>query len=490
MSEQLLAIPFPQMGVSVDSGTVLSWLKQPGDAVAADEVVCEISTDKVDTEVYAPAAGVIAEILVAAGETVAVGTPLAMLAAGAGEVGASEPERNQPVGADPTNGAVASPNGAPPLPIAPPIVTPSLDIAVTPAVSAPSLDITTAPAELDYEVEAEAAVSVPGADGVLCSPVARRLAEEHNVPLSSIAGSGRRGRIRKADVLAALVAAPSDPPPASAPATPPDLPRPSEPVRPPEPPAPVATAVSPDGVPRGYEDVPFTIVPTSPVRRAIAEHMRRSRDTAAHMTTEVEVDMYRVTEIRAALNRERLAAGQPKLSFLPFIARAACAVLRDYPDLNATFEDTRLIRWKQVNLGIAVDTDRGLLAPVIRGCERLTVSAIAEQIAALAERARSRSLTPDNMRAGTFTLSNPGSVGAVSAHAIINQPQVAILGTPAIVKRPTVIAAADGTDVIAVRPIMLLALTFDHRAVDGAEATRCAVAIKQLLEHWDSTVLA
>jgi pyruvate dehydrogenase E2 component (dihydrolipoamide acetyltransferase) len=485
MSDQLLAIPFPQMGVSVDTGTVLSWLKQPGDAVAADEVVCEISTDKVDTEVYAPAAGVIAEILVAAGETVAVGTPLAMLASAAGEagtpdagvVGAPTPTPEQPAAAGPTDGVIASTNGAPP----PPVAT---------AVAAPSLDITTAPAELDYEVEAEAAVSAPGADGVLCSPVARRLAEEHNVPLSSVAGSGRRGRIRKADVLAALVAAPSDPSTRSAPSTRSDPPPRSEAVTPSEPSAPVAASLSADAVPRGYEDVSFTVVPTSPVRRAIAEHMRRSRDTAAHMTTEVEVDMHRVTEVRAALNRERLAAGQPKLSFLPFIARAACAVLRDYPDLNATFEDTRLIRWEQVNLGIAVDTDRGLLAPVIRGCERLTVSAIAEQIAGLAQRARSRTLTPDDMRAGTFTLSNPGSVGAVSAHAIINQPQVAILGTPAIVKRPTVIAAADGTDVIAVRPIMLLALTFDHRAVDGAEATRCAVAIKQLLERWDSTVLA
>jgi pyruvate dehydrogenase E2 component (dihydrolipoamide acetyltransferase) len=492
MSQQLLAIPFPQMGVSVDAGTVLSWLKQPGDAVAADEVVCEISTDKVDTEVYAPAAGVIAEILVAAGETVAVGTPLAMLASDAGEAGAPDagvvgppdaavvgppaPTPEQPAAAGPTNGVIASTNGAPP------------PVAI--AVAAPSLDITTAPAELDYEVEAEAAVSAPGADGVLCSPVARRIAEEHNVPLSSVTGSGRRGRIRKADVLAALVAAPSDPSTPSAPSTPSDPPPRSEPVTPPEPSVSVAASLPADAVPRGYEDVPFTVVPTSPVRRAIAEHMRRSRDTAAHMTTEVEVDMHRVTEVRAALNRERLAADMPKLSFLPFIARAACAVLRDYPDLNATFEDTRLIRWEQVNLGIAVDTDRGLLAPVIRGCERLTVSAIAEQIAGLAQRARSRTLTPDDMRAGTFTLSNPGSVGAVSAHAIINQPQVAILGTPAIVKRPTVIPAADGTDVIAVRPIMLLALTFDHRAVDGAEATRCVVAIKQLLEGWDSTVLA
>jgi pyruvate dehydrogenase E2 component (dihydrolipoamide acetyltransferase) len=476
-----VAIPFPQMGVSVDSGTVLEWLKTPGDAVTVDEPVCAISTDKVDTEVYAPIDGILAEILVAAGDSANVGAPLAMLTPVSAATADSRPQA--PTSATQTAG------GNPPSSSGPPAVAGSASVDSAPLMAPiTTVNIGTAPAQLDYEAEAEAAVSVGDRNGVLCSPVARRIAMENSLDLSVIAGSGRGGRITKVDVLAALetrqaVALPTDTPQGLASDAPP-----SASVTPLA--AMTDSADGPSATPRGYEDVPFTVVPTSTVRRAIAEHMRHSRDTAAHMTTEVEVDMHRITEVRGTLNRERTAAGQAKLSFLPFIARAACAVLQGYPDLNATFDGSRLIRWREVNLGIAVDTDRGLLAPVIRGCERLTVAAIADQIATLAARARDRTLTPDDMRAGTFTLSNPGSVGAVSAHAIINQPQVAILGTPAIIKRPVIVAGPDGTDLIAIRPIMLMALTFDHRAVDGAYATRCAVAIKKLLEAWDSTALS
>ncbi|MCW2958283.1 MAG: hypothetical protein JWP18_1086, partial [Solirubrobacterales bacterium] len=235
---------------------------------------------------------------------------------------------------------------------------------------------------------------------------------------------------------------------------------------------------------RGYDDVPHVVVATTRQRRATAEHMRRSRQTAAHMTTEAEVDMSAVGRAREALNQAAAQAGDARLSYLALIARVACATLQDFPDLNATFQDERHIRWGQVNLGIAVDTPDGLIVPVIRGCEGLTAPAIAAAIADVAERARSRRLIPDDLRAGTFTLSNPGSAGGYSAMAIINQPQVAILGTPVIVRRPAVVVDEHGGESIGIRPMMTLTLTFDHRAVDGAEATRCVVAMKHRLEAW------
>lgn len=231
--------------------------------------------------------------------------------------------------------------------------------------------------------------------------------------------------------------------------------------------------------------MPHDAVATSRIRRVTAEHMTRSRHTAAHMTTEVDVDLGMLTAVREGLNIQRQRAGQDKLSFLPFIARAACAALGEHRDLNATFEAERLLRWGEVNLGIAVDTPRGLMVPVVRGAERLTVESLGAKIVEAAERVREGHVEADDFRAGTFTISNPGSVGAVSAPAIINQPQVAILGMPTIVRRPWVVRLADGQESIAIRPIIRLALTFDHRAVDGAGATRCLVDIKRRLEVWD-----
>jgi 2-oxoglutarate dehydrogenase E2 component (dihydrolipoamide succinyltransferase) len=312
----------------------------------------------------------------------------------------------------------------------------------------------------DPALAAAAAISSPRA-GKLASPVARRMAAKHGVDLEAVEGSGRGGRIRKADVRQAI-----DSGGAQAPA------RASGP------------ALGAAGLPAGYEDVPHEVVSTTRVRRLIAEHMVRSRQTAAHMTTEVDVDLSAVIRARTELNEARLTAGASKLSFLPFIACAACVSLGEHPDLNATFLGERTIHWQAVNLGIAVDTPEGLLVPVIRGCERLTAPTIGDAIADLAERARSRRLVPDDLAGGTFTLSNPGSVGAVSAPAIINQPQVAILGVPAIQRRPWVIADEYGEEAVAIRSILRLAVTFDHRAVDGAGATRFAVAVKDRLEDW------
>jgi pyruvate dehydrogenase E2 component (dihydrolipoyllysine-residue acetyltransferase) len=421
----LIAIPMPHLGVSVTEGTVVAWHKQPGDEVKAGEPVCDIATDKVDTEVVAPADGVLARVIAQVGDTVEVGAPLAELSLEAGAA-AAEPRASEPA-------ATAEPAATEPH-------------RFEPAVAEPR--------RFDPVGAAEVAVARAGGHGGgISSPVARRIAETHGIDIAAVSGSGLRGRVRKADVLAAVEAG-----------------------------VPATRPTTQGGLPIGYDDVPHELVVPSRQRRLIAEHMVRSRQTAAHMTTEAEVDMSAVARARDDLN-DRAAT---KVSYLAMIARATCAVLREFPSLNSTFEMERHIVWGEVNMGIAVDTDAGLLVPVVRRCDQLTAPQIANAIADLAERARTRKLTPDHMRAGTFTISNPGSLGGVSAMAIINQPQVAILGTPAIVRRPVVVTDEHGGETIGIRPIMTLALTYDHRAVDGGEATRCVVRLKQLLESWDT----
>jgi pyruvate dehydrogenase E2 component (dihydrolipoamide acetyltransferase) len=441
VSAATVAIPMPHLGVSVTEGTVIAWHKAVGDAVEADELVCEIATDKVDTEVYAPASGVLARIVAGEGETAAVGDPLAELAVSgepASAPAAPEAGANEPAAAEPQRPAVAAPVPR----------------------SRTRGPASAEPRKFDPVAAAEALLPAGGRrnGAPACSPVARRVASEHGIDLGAVRGSGIRGRIRKADVLAVVEARAAAPAPAA-----------GDPLR-------------------GYDDVPRELVPLTRQRSLMAEHMIRSRQTAAHMTTETEVDMSAVERARAQTNEARVAAGERKLTALAFVARATCSALAEFPDLNASFDGQQLIRWREVNLGIAVDTEQGLIVPVIRGCERLDTPAIGDAIAELAALARSRKLTPDHVRAGTFTISNPGSVGAVSAMAIINQPQVAILGTPAIVRRPVVVTDAHGQEAIGIRPVMELALTFDHRVIDGAYATRCVVRIKELLESLEPTV--
>jgi pyruvate dehydrogenase E2 component (dihydrolipoamide acetyltransferase) len=422
-----VVVPMPHMGVSVEEGTVIEWHKRLGDAVAEGELICEISTDKVDTEIESPAAGTLTKIVAEAGETVAVGATLCELN---GDGGAAAVDTDAPdTGSSRRAAAGRDEFGS-----------------------------------FDPNSAAEAVTSLPR-DEPLASPVARRVAAERGVELAAVSGSGRNGRIRKADVLAAAVAGPSSSGAAAARRT-------------------AGDEHAPKGVPVGYEGVPHEVVPTTRVRQAIAEHMIRSRRTAAHMTTEVDVDLTAAVRARAALNATRAEAGAAKLSFLPFIAQATCAALAEHPDINATFQGEQTIRWGQVNLGVAVDTEAGLLVPVVRNCGALTAPAIGEAIVDLATRARDKKLVPDDLVGGTFTISNPGSVGAVSAPAIINQPQVAILGVPTIQRRPWVVNDADGEEMIAIRSILRLAVTFDHRAVDGADATRFAVVVKDRLETW------
>jgi 2-oxoglutarate dehydrogenase E2 component (dihydrolipoamide succinyltransferase) len=448
----------PRLGVSVTEGTLSTWLKAVGDTVEAGEPICEVATDKVDTEVESTVAGILTEQRYAEGDTVPVSEPLAVVTPG-GVLSAAPPTPTAPATA-----ASAPAQSPPPHRVSEPrTTTPG-----APAVLAPGpFDHAAAVARL------HAGIARSGRQAI--SPAARHLAAELGVDLAGITGTGGGGHVTRDDVQRRATDWPESPTPPATPET-----------------VVAATTTqtsttpssSPGKLPPGYEDVPYDEVPTSRIRRLTAEHMSRSRRTAAHMTTEVDVDLGRLTEARSTLNARRLENGHAKLSFLPFVARAACAALLEHRDLNATFEVERLLRWSEVNLGIAVDTPRGLMVPVVRSAERLTVESLASSIVDVAERVRSGRMEPDDFRAGTFTISNPGSVGAVSAPAIINQPQVAILGMPTIVRRPWVVRLSDGQETIAIRPIVRLALTFDHRAVDGADATRCLVDIGRRLESW------
>ena len=508
-----VVVPMPHMGVSVEEGTVIEWLVAEGDEVGAEQAICAIATDKVDTEVVAPAAGVLAKVLVDEGANVAVGAPLAELAIGdaataaaieaAGPVGEGSPDAAQrgevAAGASEESGASGSVSGDP----SPTGLSDSTARSTLTADSAGKLNsvgLTERAAagrdafgRFDPKAAAAAVLSLleRGAGGggaaasgaaAPASPVARRIAARHGIDLAMVQGSGRNGRIRKTDVEAAIASGTGGPSggPAGAPAT---GARTASPAKP-SPAARPAPSLDPSAAPPGYDGVPHQVVATSRVRRLIAEHMTRSRQTAAHMTTEVDVDLSAVVHARTELNAAHREAGEPKLSYLPFIARAACVAIAEHPEINATFLGERAIHWQAVNLGVAVDTPEGLLVPVIRDCDRLNAPAIGAAIAGLAERARTRKLAPDDLASGTFTLSNPGSVGAVSAPAIINQPQVAILGVPTIQRRPWVVADDQGNEAIAIRPILRLAVTFDHRALDGADATRFAVTVKDNLESW------
>jgi pyruvate/2-oxoglutarate dehydrogenase complex dihydrolipoamide acyltransferase (E2) component len=400
----------PQMGVSIAEATVVEWRKRPGDQVEADEPLLEISTDKAESEVPAPASGRLARVMVGAGETVDVGTVLATIetASAARESSAVEEEPRKPAAAQQPESAGQQPaatggnGGAPPV-----------------------------------------------------TPVVRRMAEEHDLDLSQVEGSGRRGRVTKKDVLAYMRRqeegeAPTDR--QSALHT--ESPYRDE--------AEAAPAPEP-AQPRGRE--------LSVMRKRIAEHMVRSLRTAAHCTTIVEADMSRIETARG------------RRSYLPYVARAAIDALREHPKLNATLEDELLTVHEPVHLGIAVSLgEEGLIVPVIRNAHELSHEGLATRIEDVAERARRKQLSPNELSGGTFTITNPGAFGALLATPIINQPQIAILDLEAVVKRPVVVTDADGRDSIAVRPMAYLCMSWDHRALDGALAARFLSTLKRLIE--------
>jgi 2-oxoglutarate dehydrogenase complex dihydrolipoamide succinyltransferase (E2) component len=392
----LVEVTMPQMGVSVAEGTIVKWHKRPGDWVESDETVCEISTDKIDTELPSPAAGRLVRILVEENQTVTVGTVLAEID------GAALP--GQPHAAEDNGGPGAT-------------------------------------TEHDRSH--------------VISPVVRRIADEHHIDLAAVKGTGVGGRIRKKDVLA-YVQQPQE--------------RPLHTESPYQPEEPVRT----NGAGRSQ--------PLTPMRRQIAEHMSRSRRTAAHVTTVAEADMSRVAAHRARA-REAFAARGVPLTYLAYVARATVGALQEHPVLNASIAGDDLTYHQDVNLGIAVALDEGLIVPVIPQAQRLSLEGLAAAIADLAERARSKRLTAEDVQGGTFTITNPGQFGTVLATPIINQPQVAILDLEAVVKRPVVVEASEG-DSVAIRPMVNLCLSFDHRALDGANAARFLGAVKVRLEQW------
>jgi pyruvate/2-oxoglutarate dehydrogenase complex dihydrolipoamide acyltransferase (E2) component len=485
-------VVMPQMGVSVSEGTIVAWRKQPGDWIEYEEPIADISTDKIDTEVPSPAAGRIAEIVVEVGATVEVGTVMARIATDArpGEAHTSE---QAPPGATETGKG----NGAA-LGTQPPTSEAAAATGETPA------DATPTPAP---EPGAAEPSDAPSPQRRRYSPVVSRMAAEHGIDLSRIEGTGRGGRVRKQDVLAYLAdggagaAAPVEerpeppmhiespyrpepapprpaPPPAAAPppqAAPPE-PGPPPGAAPPGPP-PAAAPGPPPAAPAPPAAEPAVATgrgePLSRMRKSIGEHMKRSLEIAAHCTTMVECDM-------SAVERRRKVIGT---TALPIVARCVVDALREYPALNAWLEDDLFTQHEQVHLGIAVSLgDGGLIVPVVREAQDLSDEGLARRIRDLARRARDRELTPDDVRGGTFTITNPGQFGAVAATPIINQPQVAILDLEAVVKRPVVITDADGNDSIAIRPMTMLCMSWDHRALDGAYAAQFLTALRRRIE--------
>jgi len=438
-TETAVDVVMPQMGVSVSEGTITRWLKQEGEQIEADEPLLEISTDKVDTEVPSPASGTVTQILVQEGETVAVGTKLGQIGGAAGAPApATEPEPEAPA------------EEAAPEPVA--------ATEEAPAPAAPA-----APAPV-----------ASGNGKAFVSPVVARIASEHGVDPGHVPGTGQGGRVTKKDILAFVEsggaqAASSAPAPAAAPA---------EAAAAPPKPAPVAAGETLAGE---------SLEPITAMRRGIAEHMRRSLDTAAHVTSAIEVDFSRIVAARGKLKKEYESAYGVNPTYLSFIAKATVEVLRDYPYVNAEMRGDSIVTRNFVNLGIAVELaeGKGLIVPVIRNAEGLNLLGLARGIVEIANKARNKQLVPDDVQGGTFTITNPGGYGTFHGTPVISQPQSAILGTYALVKRAWVVEDELGQDVIAIRPMMNITLTYDHRLVDGAYAGRFLRDLRERLEGWE-----
>ena len=427
----------PALGESVTEGTVTRWLKKVGDAVAMDEPIVEISTDKVDTELPSPAAGVLLFIDAPEDATIPVGGQLGLI----GAAGAAMPAAAPVVAAVP----VAAPAPAP---------------VATPA-PAPALVATPAPAPAP--VAAPAAAPADASGDAYVTPLVRRLAAQNGIDLSRIAGTGVGGRIRKSDIEAVVAQRVA----ASATAPAPSAPAPSS-----------APAPAPTSDLRGRTEN------LTRLRKVIAERMVESLHVSAQLTTVVEVDVTRISQLRDRVKREFDAREGVKLSFLPFFCKAAVEALKQFPQVNASIDMAAgtVTYHDGEHLAIAVDTERGLLVPVIHNAGDLNIAGLARRINELAERTRTNKVSPDELSGGTFTITNTGSRGALFDTPIINQPQVAILGTGTVVRRPVVMNDANGQEVIAIRSMVYLALSYDHRLVDGADAARFLSAMKNRLE--------
>jgi 2-oxoglutarate dehydrogenase E2 component (dihydrolipoamide succinyltransferase) len=467
------SVSLPALGESVTEGTVTRWLKNVGDQVEVDEPLLEVSTDKVDTEIPSPVSGVIEEILVQEDETVEVGTPLVRIGDGSGGGSAGEaatpqeeapsaataeaeaaapaaeeaPEARQAAEEEAPAVEAAQPAPAAPAPAAPAPAAPAAPAAPTPAVPTPAPAAPAAPAP------AEPARSGSHAGGGYVTPIVRKLANEHGVDLSTVTGTGVGGRIRKEDILSAAA------------------------------PAPAEQAQTAPAAPREVEVSALrgTTQPMSRLRKVVAERAVASMQASAQLTTVIEVDVTKVAALRARVKDDFQNKTGLKLSFLPFFTLAAAEALKTYPVINASIEGDSIVYPDHEHVCMAVDTERGLLTPVIRDASSLDIAGLATEIADLAERTRDNKLKPDELSGGTFTVTNTGSRGALFDTPVVFLPQVAILGTGVVTKRPVVVSA-DGQDAIAVRSTVFLALSYDHRIIDGADAARFLSAIKARLE--------
>jgi 2-oxoglutarate dehydrogenase E2 component (dihydrolipoamide succinyltransferase) len=451
-------VVMPQMGESIFEGTLTKWLKKPGDKVQRDEPLFEISTDKVDAEIPAPASGVLKEIKVAEGATVQVNTVVGVIDAEGAAVARAAPKPEAPKAA------------APPAPVRAP----------EPAVARKGNGARPQPApasEPSRPREAvarqpETVIEFPSAEEgqrVRSSPLVRRIAREHNVDLAQVSGTGLGGRITKEDILRFVEQHPAGAPPAVAVGG-----RPA----PAAPPMPAAAPVA----------VPGDLVPMSTMRKKIAEHMVASKRTSAHVHSIFEIDMTRIVKLRERERAEWEKRNGTKLTFMPFFARAVLAGIREWPIVNSSVEGEAIRYHANVNLGIAVALDWGLIVPVVKHAEEKNFLGLQRAITELAERARNKKLSPDDVQGGTFTITNPGPYGPLFGTPIINQPQVAILGIGGIFKTPVVKTDPEGNDYFAVAHILHVSLGYDHRVVDGAVADQFLGVLKKKLEQWDEDI--
>ncbi len=479
-------VVMPQMGESITEGTLTRWLKKPGEKLERDEPLFEISTDKVDTEIPAPVAGVLSEILVQEGTTVSINTIVGRIGDGAAPASATAAspappkEESKPVTTPPTTGV--GPSAAPPE---------NRTTAQTPPQAPPPPPPTPAPvAAGPYPIEppptggqpAAAAPSNGTEDQGPLSPLVRKMAREYNIDLAQVQGTGAGGRITKADVesyMSSQAARTYAAPPTSAPAAPT-----SAPPAPAESPAPAPASTPAAPMPLA-ESARVRTEPMSTMRQKIAEHMVMSKRTSAHVTTVHRVDMTKVAKLRDKSKTDFQARNGFSLTFLPFVTAAAAEALRAFPIFNASIDGKNIVYFRDINIGIAVALEGGLIVPVIRNADEKNVSGLQRSIVDLATRARSRQLKPDEVQGGTFSITNFGSFGSIFATPVINQPQVAILGVGAVEKVPAVIEG----DAIAIRSQAHLALTFDHRLIDGALADQFCQKVKAILENWSASVL-
>jgi 2-oxoglutarate dehydrogenase E2 component (dihydrolipoamide succinyltransferase) len=458
-------VVMPQMGESIFEGTVTKWLKKPGDKIERDEPLFEISTDKVDAEIPAPAAGVLKEIKVQAGETVAVQTVVAVIdAPGSAAATAATPAAPAPAADAAGDEAPAALPGGKGKAAAPSAAakTPAKVESKPAAAAAPAVS---APAPSAVSSARPAAVSGNGRR-IHSSPLVRRLARENSVDLAQLSGTGAGGRISKKDILSVISSGGTRPAAAGAPSS-------------------AGAAASFAAVPR--ERIYFgryDVAPMSVMRQKIAEHMVMSKHTSPHVYSIEEADMTGIANLRARVKGEFEKRHETKLTFMPFFLRAAVEALRAFPVVNSSVDGNNLVMHREINLGIAVALDAGLIVPVIKGADEKNFLGLQRAVNDLAERARTKKLKPDEVQDSTFSITNPGSVGGLMGLAVINQPNVAILAIGGIAKRAVVI-----DDAIAIRSMVYLTLSYDHRAVDGAIAHQFMGKVKSSLEKWDEEIL-